>query len=88
MFKPGDIVIPRLRHGAERLFLWSENSPSIVVEEIEKNTILTIIRIESFNDKHTHVQDEWKKGSCLLLAPTGVTGWTGVGWVKKLPSSS
>lgn len=81
----GDVVVPKLRQGIKKLFLWSEgNNPSSVVAEVNKNELLTVIRIESFESKNDAVQPEWSKSSCLLLSEKGELGWTGSGWVKKI----
>jgi len=90
MISAGDLVVPKLKWGIETLLLWSDsNSPSEVVVEVKKDEILTVIKIEEFkNSQLANVQSEWKKNVCLLLCSNGRTGWTGAGWIKKLPSRS
>lgn len=86
----GDVVTPKLKQGIRRLILWSEgNNPSEVVSEVDKNELLTVIRIEFYNTQKKPIQPEWSKSSCLLLGPKGELGWTGTGWIKKiLPTTS
>lgn len=81
----GDIVMPKLKSGIRRLVLWSEGeNPSHIVAEVEKNEILTVIRIEKFAVKKDRVQPEWSNSACLLLSSKGEIGWVGTGWVKKI----
>jgi hypothetical protein len=86
MLVPGDLVIPRLRRGIKSLYMWSydEAGPYKIIGEVAKNTVLTVVRIEQFNDPEERTSNEWKNGSCLLLCPSGITGWTGAGWLKKI----
>jgi hypothetical protein len=91
MFTPGDLVVPKLRFGIRKLFLWSNKSelgPCEVSAEVAKNTIMTILRIESYGSNLQRINKEWEQGACLILAQNGKLGWVGSGWLKKLPSSS
>jgi hypothetical protein len=83
--KVGDIVIPNLGEEDNKLLLWSDGyNPNVVIAEVEANEILTIIKIQKFDEKYKNLQPEWENSSCLLLGPEGVLGWTGVGWVKNI----
>lgn len=81
----GDVVVPKLKQGMNKLVLWSEgNNPSSVIAEIDKNELLTVIRVESFETKKDVIQAEWSKSACLLLSCKGELGWTGIGWIRKV----
>ena len=84
MLLPGDLVVPRLRRGIKCLFIWSydDTGPYKAIGEIAKNTIMTVFKIDKFSNNQ--LAEEWKDGSCLLLCPSGITGWTGAGWLKKI----
>jgi len=91
MLSPGDLVVPRLKFGVKKLLLWSDSElghPTEVADEILKNEIMLVLKIEMFSGAKKHVNDEWKNGACLILSQGGKTGWTGSGWLKKLPPSS
>ena len=86
MFVPGDLVVPRLKKNIESLLIWGEGTgpgPNVVVGEVSHGTIMTVIRFESFRTIQ-NASREWRRGACLLLCPSGISGWTGSGWVKKL----
>lgn len=81
------MVIPRLRYGADRLFLWSGENPCIVQAEVFKGEILTVLKIEKFScSEELRLQKEWSENACLLLRASGEIGWTGSGWVKRITS--
>jgi len=83
--KVGDIVVPNLGEEDSKLLLWSDGyNPNVVIAEVEANEILTIIKIQNFDEKYKNLQPEWKNSSCLLLGPEGVLGWTGTGWIKNI----
>jgi hypothetical protein len=86
----GDLVIPRLKRGLKKLLLWSDSvDPGEVATEIDRKEILTILKIENFENKSIEaLQPEWNKRAYMLLSSTGAVGWTGGGWIKKLPPSS
>ena len=91
MFVPGDLVVPKLKFGIKKLLLWSNKSelgPSEVSAEVTKNTIMTILKIESYGNDLQRINKEWEQGACLILAGNGKLGWVGSGWIKKLPPSS
>lgn len=90
MLSPGDLVVPKLKFGIKRLLLWSDRDgigPNEVSAEIEKNTIMTVLRVESYGISPDRISKEWQQGACFLLAGCGQVGWTGSGWLRKLPSS-
>ena len=81
----GDMVVPRLRYGADRLFLWSNENPCMVQAEVFKGEILTVLKIEKFSDvEELRIQKEWAENACLLLRASGETGWTGSGWIRRI----
>lgn len=83
--KVGDIVIPNLEEEGDKLLLWSDGyNPNVVIAEVEANQILTVIKIQNFDEKYKNLQPEWENSSCLLLGPKGVLGWTGAGWIKNI----
>lgn len=91
MFVPGDLVLPKLKFGIKTLLLWSnknEIGPCEVSAEVRKNTIMTILKIESYGSNLQRINKEWEQGACLILTENGKLGWVGSGWLKKLPSSS
>ena len=89
MLLPGDLVVPRLRRGIKHLFIWSydDTGPYKVVGEIAKNTIMTVVKIDKFSTSD-QLAEEWQDGSCLLLCPSGITGWAGAGWLRKVDGRS
>jgi hypothetical protein len=87
----GDLVVPRLKRGVEKILLWSENEighPTMVTDEIAEDEIMMVLKTEKFSSEVNNINDEWKNGACLILSPQGKIGWTGLGWLKKLPSAS
>lgn len=85
----GDMVSPNLRQGSHKLLLWSENSyPSVVTCEAAASDVLVVIKIENFDEEGMGGPNAWKNQSCLLLGQDGRMGWTGVDWVKKLPTGA
>lgn len=81
----GDIVTPRLKRGIKKLILWSDGgSPNDVVAEVNKDELLTVIRIENFATRKEFIQPEWSKSACLLLSEKGELGWTGTGWLRRV----
>lgn len=87
MLKPGEIVTPRLPRPEKELFLWADGQETIVGSVIA-GSVCIVLKVESFEHSAEFIQEEWKKGACLLLGPTGQIGWTGAGWLRRLPSSS
>ena len=85
-FLPGDLVVPNLHSGADTLLLWNDENgvgPNVVVAEIKRKSILTVIKCEHFKEV-SNKNDEWANGACLLISSDGIAGWTGNGWLKKI----
>lgn len=82
------MVIPNLKYGVRRLVLWAESSGvgTDVVAEVDGDKILTVVGFLRQETDRENVNEEWRKGSCLVLGPDGKLGWVGVGWLKRLPT--
>ena len=89
MISPGDLVTPCLRFGINSLCIWKDAVSPELVDEINKKEILMVLQVvDRMQMQQDFVQDEWKNGAVQVLSANGKVGWTGIGWLKKLPSSS
>ena len=89
MYEPGELVVPKLKSGIDKLLLWSDSTdftPLSVVAEVEKNRIMTVLKFEAFRTRRRKgmYSPEWLDGACLVLGPDGQSGWTGAGWLKRI----
>lgn len=83
LLSPGDLVV--CRHDVVgKLVLWSAPFSDIDedVGSAESDDVLLVIKSKSNVTKERNlVMEEWKAGSYMVLAPSGIIGWVGAGWV-------
>lgn len=90
-FKIGELVVPNLKFGVTSLLLWRFQDNEVineVVTKVKKGCLLTIVKTMPLNASEAILNDEWHGGAYLLLAPGGKLGWSGAGWLKRLPACS
>ena len=90
----GDIVTPLLHDGENTLMLWgtkkdsedSEDMCSTISCRARAGDVLIVLEIKkNFSKEGEDLSEEWKEGAVNLLNTDGCSGWTGIGWVRKLP---
>jgi len=81
---PGDLIVPTEKK--KDLALWrnrllTDDNDGFVCD-VPGTSILLLVEIIQM-PKEAWVSDKWKK-ACHVIAPSGVSGWVGSGWVRKL----
>ena len=71
------------------MHLWASKDGleyNTIATNVKKGCIMTVVNFSIINSKTLQLNEEWKDGAYLLLAPDGKLGWSGAGWLKKLPT--
>ena len=82
LLKPGAMCVGRT--DGDKIILWS--SCNCAFDDVngyaEIGDILVVLESkESFKQEELTLTPEWEKGAYYVLAPSGISGWVGAGWI-------